>query len=149
MKARWKAILQSFLAAVVLLTQTQCALFSKAPTRDIPPHIEKKLGKLAPRGIEDSLATPGHQFSRADYPFDARGNYREEWVVESPAAPVPSRSSSSSSGSSGPRNYVVRRGDTLFSLSRRFDVTLYALRKANNLSGDMIRVGQVLKIPGG
>ncbi len=43
--------------------------------------------------------------------------------------------------------YTVRSGDTLFSLSRRFEITVEALRRANGLTGDRIRVGQRLVIP--
>lgn len=43
--------------------------------------------------------------------------------------------------------YVVKKGDTLSELALRFDVTAEALRKANNLRGDLIRIGQKLTIP--
>jgi peptidoglycan DL-endopeptidase LytE len=47
-----------------------------------------------------------------------------------------------------PAVYVVRRGDTLHSLARTFDVTVEALQQANGLaSPNQIRVGQVLVIP--
>lgn len=40
--------------------------------------------------------------------------------------------------------YVIRRGDTLSSISRRFGVTLSDLRRWNNITGDIISVGQEL-----
>ncbi|NNE46359.1 MAG: LysM peptidoglycan-binding domain-containing protein [Rhodothermales bacterium] len=46
-----------------------------------------------------------------------------------------------------PVEYVVRSGDTLFNIARRFDITVGMLKEANALSGDQIRVGQVLTIP--
>jgi len=45
--------------------------------------------------------------------------------------------------------YTVRRGDTLIEIARRFDVSLATLRGANNIRGNMIRVGQELRIPAG
>ncbi|NCF86512.1 MAG: LysM peptidoglycan-binding domain-containing protein [Verrucomicrobiaceae bacterium] len=45
------------------------------------------------------------------------------------------------------RYHVVRRGDTLFSLSRRYGVTLYSIRRENGLDSFTIRVGQVLRMP--
>jgi len=42
----------------------------------------------------------------------------------------------------------VMPGDTLYSLARRYGTTVEAIRRANGLSGDLIRVGEVLKIPG-
>ncbi|MDX1739654.1 MAG: LysM peptidoglycan-binding domain-containing protein [Rhodothermales bacterium] len=48
-----------------------------------------------------------------------------------------------------PVEYTVRSGDTLFSISRRFETTVDALKQANGLSGDAIQVGQLLLIPRG
>ena len=43
--------------------------------------------------------------------------------------------------------YVVRAGDTLFSIARRFGVTVQAIMVANNLTSYNIRAGQQLYIP--
>lgn len=43
--------------------------------------------------------------------------------------------------------YVVRSGDTLWLLARRFGTTVDAIKKLNGLSGDELSIGQVLKIP--
>ncbi|MFU8849129.1 MAG: LysM peptidoglycan-binding domain-containing protein [Opitutales bacterium] len=45
--------------------------------------------------------------------------------------------------------HVVQPGDTLSGISRRYGVSTSALRQSNNVSGDLIRVGQKLNIPGG
>lgn len=44
-------------------------------------------------------------------------------------------------------NYVVRSGDTLSHVASRYKVSLGALRRANALRGDLLRVGDVLTIP--
>ena len=44
--------------------------------------------------------------------------------------------------------YVVQKGDTLYSLSKKFQLTVGELRAANNLSeSDVIKVGQKITIP--
>ena len=44
--------------------------------------------------------------------------------------------------------YKVEKGDTLYSISRKYQITVAELRAANNLSeSDVIKVGQKLKIP--
>jgi len=43
--------------------------------------------------------------------------------------------------------YTIKRGDTLSAIAIRYQVSLVALRKVNNLRSDALRVGQVLKIP--
>lgn len=42
---------------------------------------------------------------------------------------------------------LVRRGDTLFSLGRRYRVTVKSLRELNELKSDVIYPGQRLRIP--
>jgi len=44
-------------------------------------------------------------------------------------------------------NYVVRSGDTLWSISRTFNTTVSTLRKSNGLRSSRLRVGQKLYIP--
>lgn len=44
--------------------------------------------------------------------------------------------------------YVVKAGDSLGKIAKNHGVKISALREANKLSGDMIRVGQKLVIPG-
>jgi len=46
-----------------------------------------------------------------------------------------------------PEQHTIRRGETLSEIAQRYQVSLGSLRQANNLSGDRIMVGQVLKIP--
>ena len=44
--------------------------------------------------------------------------------------------------------YVVRSGDYLAKLSKRFNVTISSIKRLNNMTSDTVRVGQKLKIPG-
>jgi len=47
----------------------------------------------------------------------------------------------------GPREHVVRSGESLALLAQRYQVSLASLRSANNLSNDVIKIGQTLNIP--
>ncbi len=48
----------------------------------------------------------------------------------------------------GEQVYIVRSGDTLYSIARRFGVTVQALQQRNNLANpNDIKVGQQLIIP--
>jgi len=44
--------------------------------------------------------------------------------------------------------YIVSRGDTLYSIARRFGITVAILKQANGLTSDLIHPGQPLVIPG-
>lgn len=46
-----------------------------------------------------------------------------------------------------PKKYIVAKGDTLYGISRRFGVTVYSLKKLNNMESAALRVGQTLLIP--
>ena len=48
-----------------------------------------------------------------------------------------------------PSKHVISRGDTLSRIAQQYEVSLARLRSFNKISGDRIRVGQVLQIPGG
>ncbi len=45
------------------------------------------------------------------------------------------------------RSHTVVKGNTLYSLSRQYGVSVAEIQKANKLSGSTIKLGQVLKIP--
>ena len=44
-------------------------------------------------------------------------------------------------------NHVISRGDTLSEIAQRYNVSMSAIRSANRLSGDRVRIGQKLTIP--
>ncbi|MBQ8132755.1 MAG: LysM peptidoglycan-binding domain-containing protein [Bacilli bacterium] len=43
--------------------------------------------------------------------------------------------------------YTVKRGDTLYGISNQYGVSASELKRINNLTSDVIQVGQVLQIP--
>ena len=43
--------------------------------------------------------------------------------------------------------YVVKKGDTLYDISKRFDTTVDSIKKSNNIRGEMIHPGDTLYIP--
>lgn len=47
----------------------------------------------------------------------------------------------------GTVQYVVRAGDSLWLIAQKYGTTVDAIKKLNNLTGDLIRIGQVLTIP--
>ena len=46
-------------------------------------------------------------------------------------------------------NYVVKNNDTLYSISKMFNVTVDSIKSNNNLTTDLLNVGQILNIPVG
>ncbi len=62
------------------------------------------------------------------------------------ASVAPAARASTSVGSDAAR-YQVRRGDSLWTIAQRNDLTVEELRQANNLRGSRILAGQILLIP--
>jgi LysM repeat protein/N-acetylmuramoyl-L-alanine amidase len=46
-----------------------------------------------------------------------------------------------------PNTYTVQRGDSLYSIASKFGVTIEELRNLNNLTSDVLTIGQMLMIP--
>ena len=75
----------------------------------------------------------------------------ETRVAALTGSPVPSADSgpASSSYAGSYQRYVVRKGDTLSEIAQRNGVQVAQLRAVNTLRGNLINVGQKLRIPSG
>jgi len=74
---------------------------------------------------------------------DSSGSTREE-----PTRVAPERVDSSV-GSGGPVSYQVRKGDSLWSISRAHDTTVAKIQSLNpSLDGSVLQVGQTILVPG-
>jgi membrane-bound lytic murein transglycosylase D len=82
--------------------------------------------------------------------LDSRGRIRagQRLRVVSPDAPSRPQPQVEPADSSGVRTHVVRRGETLKGLAKRYGVSVQALRSANNLSErSTLKAGVALRIP--
>jgi LysM repeat protein len=66
-----------------------------------------------------------------------------------PPTPAPTSAPPASTPVPTGGTYTVKSGDTLWSISVKFGVTVEALKAANNLTSNFIFPGQILTIPGG
>ncbi len=89
----------------------------------------------------NSGSTPPVLASPSKYP-DYVGNTAP--TRSQPSAPVPAPKPAPKPST---RYHKVASGDTLYSLSRKYRVSVSALQKTNGLSGNLIRTGQSLRIP--
>ncbi|MCI0442414.1 transglycosylase SLT domain-containing protein [bacterium] len=68
-------------------------------------------------------------------------------VVAAKTTPATNKVAKNTPGSKCSQSYVVRKGDTLFSISRRFSSSIAEIRNANGLNHSRIMPGQKLSIP--
>lgn len=47
----------------------------------------------------------------------------------------------------GTNTYIVKSGDSLWSIAKKYDITVDELKAANNLTANLLTIGQILKIP--
>ena len=43
--------------------------------------------------------------------------------------------------------YIVKAGDTLYSIAKKYDTSVNDIKRLNNLNSDMLSIGQRIKIP--
>lgn len=83
------------------------------------------------------------------------GLYWNSWLYVGQRLTIPGRQTAPAPDpapqppASGGQYYIVKRGNTLFSIARWHGTTVSALRAANGLTSNTIYVGQRLRIPGG
>lgn len=99
--------------------------------------------KYIPRGSKKSKSSPPprpQQYAVATAPPVAP-------VKVTPKPKPPSRSVAVKPKSKPPITHTVKRGDTLYGLSRKYGTTVGSIQRANNLRGTTIGIGQRLIIP--
>ncbi|MEY3048619.1 MAG: hypothetical protein RL365_657 [Bacteroidota bacterium] len=94
-------------------------------------------GGLLYRSFINTINTLNNQPRLAELRIPLK-EYKEITPLASSPNPIPPKPST---------YYVVKSGDTLSAIASRKHTTVAALKRANNLSSDTIRVGQRLKIP--
>jgi LysM repeat protein len=84
---------------------------------------------------------------------NANGLRNPSYIYAGQRLTIPGQGSSGATGSGGAAAtggaYIVRRGDTLWSIATRHGTTIAAIRQANGLGSNIIYTGQRLAIPGG
>jgi hypothetical protein len=109
------------------------------------------LGVLAPpqAAVQPSVAPTETSEATPTAPLLAPLTSPSSTSAPTPGAAATARPSKESGPPSTPtgRTYVVAAGDTLSDIASRFGTSVSAIRAANDLSGDVINIGQVLQIP--
>ncbi|MDR1396556.1 MAG: transglycosylase SLT domain-containing protein [Desulfarculales bacterium] len=116
------------------------AAYSQSSVRFIRELNPQLLVNRLPKGAYQLLVPQGQA-------ANVRRRLEKEQISSSPAAAAAAGNPAPAGEQSGRAGHQVRAGDTLSSISRRYKVSLEALRQANHLKNDNIQIGQKLIIP--
>ncbi len=77
---------------------------------------------------------------------------KQDWGMPLPESLLPKTDGTSAPDPSGhpavrPETYVVKKGDAIIKIARKFDMTAAQLKQFNDLQTDLIHIGQTLRIP--
>ncbi len=136
------------------------ALVGQTPMTTLPAIIvDQRLADLIPAGrkagatVVDPSPAPttnptASPTPSASPPASASPKPTATATPKPTATPAPTATATASpSPSATVRKYTVVSGDTLTKIAVKYSVTVSAIKTANNLTSDTIRVGQVLVIP--
>lgn len=108
------------------------------------PSILVETGFISNPSEARKLQTAAHQQSLAR---SIRSGVRQFFQENPPPGTYIAWMRDSGKIASAPREHVVRSGESLALLAERYQISLPALRSANSLNSDVIKIGQTLKIP--
>lgn len=110
--------------------------FVPAPKQETSPALADT---IAVEAVEPIIET------QVDSECDSADEQAQDSVAEQPAKPA--KPAKPEKSSARPKTHRVEKGETLYSISRRYGLTVEQVQKANNLKSTNIGVGQKLTIP--
>ncbi|KAF1067243.1 MAG: N-acetylmuramoyl-L-alanine amidase AmiC [Pseudomonas citronellolis] len=108
------------------------------------PSILVETGFISNPGESQKLASSAHQQALAR---QISAGIRQYFVQTPPPGTYIASLRDGGQLSSGPRQHVVKPGESLSMIAARYDVSMATLRSTNNLKTDSVRIGQVLNVP--
>ncbi|MCU0794651.1 MAG: LysM peptidoglycan-binding domain-containing protein [Akkermansiaceae bacterium] len=140
---------QSILIALTLGTLTSCSLFNKEENYDTAGGYDTSdpYGTPSSGGYETA---PYQQVNPpANDPTYGNAAYEETATVTPTPAPAPVPTPSPAAAASIASTHTVVRGDTLWGISRKYGVSMDAIRAANGMTAtdNNVVLGRTLNIP--
>ena len=116
------------------------------------PSILVETGFITNPQDEKNLRSSSYQNKVVDAIYTAIDEYYKQTPYFSKstyASPTFGNQGSAGKSSSRPSTYIVKSGDSLSKISAKYNITISALKRFNNLSKSTVYVGQKIKLPGG
>ncbi|HJL04289.1 MAG TPA: LysM peptidoglycan-binding domain-containing protein [Polyangiaceae bacterium LLY-WYZ-15_(1-7)] len=141
-RGRLQLLARALLRALVLLVALGFALTIAPNAAEADRRYRVRSG--------DTLSEIARRFRISVSELRRANRMRGDRLREGQTLRIPSRGSRRARARAARRAgyHLVRRGDTLSEIAARYRVPIRALRRANRIRGENIRVGQRLRIPG-
>ena len=89
----------------------------------------------------DSLSVLAQRYNTTVDAIKGLNNLVSDLIIVGQTLKIPTSNTSTSI------DYVVKSGDTMYAIARRFNTSVDTIKSLNNLSSNTLQIGQVLKIP--
>ena len=109
-----------------------------------PDYVDPRIGKIQNQPVDIAVEEPKDEPKSEVKPLESK---QEEIKVAEEVKPVESKSEVKPVEPEY-TIYIVQRGDYLAKISKRYNIKVDAIKNLNNLKGDVIKIGQKLKLPG-
>ena len=96
---------------------------------------------------EDTLYKIANQFGLSVNELKSINNLSTNNLSIGQVLKVKKDTNNDSATSDKSSTYTVKSGDTLYSISRKLNVSVDEIKRANNLTNNLLTVGQILQIP--
>jgi len=134
--------LRTLLASSLAVTLVSCA------NQQTPENYDTPASPYGPANAGYADATPYQTFDPVNPAYDTPAAYDDSTTVRPPFDAGPAPSAPTTAPASGPATvHTVVSGDTLWGLSRQYGVSIDAIKQANNMTRDVVVLGQRLQIP--
>lgn len=144
-------LLTSAVLAAFTMATTSCQLFKKkeeVAAYDPYGQQANPYGQVPASNPYGQAAAP-NPYTQTPAPNPYGGYEQPQTTSAPPSSPyssTPAYSGGGATGGSG-RTVTVKSGDTLTSIAKRNGTSVSALRSANGMTGDLIKIGQKLSLP--
>ena len=108
----------------------------------IPREVEEETGVVYVVKAGDSLWKIANSYGVSVSDLKSANNLKSDTLSIGQQLKIPS-------GGVSNTIYVVKAGDSLWKIANSYGVSVSELKSANNLTSDLLSIGQQLKIPGG
>lgn len=139
------------LAAFTMAT-TSCQLFKKKDeTAAYDPYGQQAAnpyGQVPASNPYGQAAAPNpYTQTPAPNPYGSYEQPQTSTTAPSPYSSTPASTGGGTTGGGSGGSVTVKAGDTLTGIAKRNNTTVSALRSANGMTGDLIKIGQKLNLP--